>query len=156
MKLLIGLGNPGTKYLTNRHNAGHMFIGSISNNSNNANIQLIKTNTFMNDSGKFVAKVIRNLKSDIRNLYIVHDDLDVRLGQYKIQFGVGPKVHYGVQSVENELGTKDFWRIRIGVDNRDPNNRVSGEEYVLQDFTGKEIKILEDVYAKIRNDLAKI
>jgi len=145
MKLIIGLGNPGSKYIHNRHNAGHLLVEAIGEG--------LKTNTFMNDSGKFVKK---NKPKDLNDLYIAHDDLDIRLGQYKIQFGVGPKVHYGIQSIENELGTKDFWRIRIGVDNRDPNNRTPGEEYVLQDFSSEELKILEEVYAKIRDDIAKI
>src|SRR3989344_6098674 len=146
MKLLIGLGNPGTKYLKNRHNAGHMLIDSITNNSNNANIQLLKTNTFMNDSGKFVKKAVSSEQLAVSDLYIAHDDLDLKIGSYKIQLGVGPKVHYGIQSVEKELGTKDFWRIRLGVDNRDPNNRISGEE----------LGILDKVYEEIRNNLSQL
>ncbi len=156
MKLLIGLGNPGTKYLKNRHNAGHLFIDSMANNPNNTNIQFFKTNTFMNDSGVFVKKQLTANRYPLTALYIAHDDLDIPLGSYKIQMGVGPKVHYGVASVENELGTKDFWRIRIGVDNRDPQNRTPGEEYVLQDFTGEELIILGKVYEEIRNDLSQL
>lgn len=145
MKLIIGLGNPGTKYLRNRHNAGHMLVDAIGEG--------LKTNTFMNDSGKFVKK---NAPKDLNDLYIAHDDLDIRLGQYKIQFGVGPKVHNGIKSIEDALNTKDFWRVRIGVDNRDPDNRIPGEEYVLQDFTNEELEILKQVYAEIRDDIAKI
>lgn len=136
MKLLIGLGNPGNKFKNNRHNVGYMFVDYAKTG--------FKTGTFMNESGKFA----RGKKDFV----IVHDDLDLPLGKYKIQFGVGPKVHYGIQSVENELRTKDFWRVRIGVDNRDPDNRIPGDVYVLQDFTAEEKQILEGVFDAILKD----
>lgn len=168
MKLIIGLGNPGSKYLKNRHNVGHMFVNFLQGDAFDTKegmahlqgVAFLKTkDTFMNESGKFVAKKVRVLgvMRDLGKLYIVHDDLDIPLGQYKIQFGVGPKVHNGIASVEKELGTKDFWRIRIGVDNRDPNNRTPGEEYVLQNFNAEELKILEgvfkEIYEKLRIDI---
>lgn len=111
----------------------------------------------MNDSGKFVkeALVKKGLSLKGESLTIAHDDLDIPLGQYKIQFGVGPKVHKGIQGIEGALETKDFWRIRIGVDNREPQNRIPGEDYVLQDFTKDERKVLEgvfeEIYAEIRS-----
>jgi len=90
-------------------------------------------------------------------LYVVHDDLDIKLGEYKIQKGVGPKLHNGVEAVEKALGTKDFWRIRIGVDNRIPNTeyRIPGEEYVLQKFSGEERKALDEVLEKITDEITK-
>ncbi|MEK7565863.1 MAG: hypothetical protein AAB506_02365 [Patescibacteria group bacterium] len=150
MKLLVGLGNPGAKYLKNRHNVGHMFIDFLA--SQELLLRSWKSDVFMNESGVFVKKYLTNLT----NLYIVHDDLDLKLGTYKIQFGVGPKVHNGIKNIEEVLGTKDFWRIRIGVDNRSPaNGRETGERYVLEDFADGELKILKGVYAKIRDDLGK-
>lgn len=157
MKLIIGLGNPGEKYKNNRHNVGHMLIDSISNKPI-PNIQTFKTNTFMNNSGDFVKKQMDFYKVRPSDIYIVHDDLDIPLGQYKIQLGKGPELHYGIQSIESALGGKDFWRVRIGVDNRPTTpkaSRAKGEDYVLQDFTKEEQKILENVYAKIRDDLTK-
>jgi PTH1 family peptidyl-tRNA hydrolase len=112
----------------------------------------------MNDSGKFIVKAVRNMGlQDYSNLYVAHDDLDLKLGTYKIQFGVGPKVHNGIRSIEDELGTKDFWRIRIGIESRILNQEssVPGEKFVLEDFTSNELKILEEVYAKIRKDFVK-
>ena len=107
----------------------------------------------MNDSGDFVKKVTRTYNLEPSNLYVVHDDLDIPLGQWKIQLGVGPKVHYGVNSVEEALGDKNFWRIRVGVDNRDSGQaRMTGEQYVLQDFTEEELKILEGVFDAIIKD----
>ncbi len=154
MKLLVGLGNPGEKYKNNRHNVGHMFIDNIKGQKSNVkSINAVKTGVFMNESGDAVKKLIENLKLEIENLYIVHDDLDLPLGSFKIQFGKGPKVHNGVNSIEKELGTTEFWRIRVGVDNRDADNRTPGEEYVLQDFTSEEALILEQVFKSIEEDL---
>lgn len=146
MKLIIGLGNPGTKFQKNRHNAGHMFVEWAMSNGQSA----IKSDVFMNDSGVFVKKITRTQNLEPSNLFIAHDDLDLPLGKYKIQFGVGPKVHNGILSIENSLNTKDFWRIRIGIDNR--KNYVEGEKYVLQDFTEEDLKILEGVFNAIIKD----
>lgn len=103
----------------------------------------------MNESGKYIKQKVSGLGFRISDLVVVHDDLDIPLGKFKIQLGVGPKVHNGVESVERELGTKDFWRVRIGVDNRDPEARIPGDEYVLQDFTKEEMKVLENVFPQI-------
>jgi len=90
------------------------------------------------------------------DLYIVHDDLDIKLGEYKIQKGKGPKVHKGINSIEKALGTDDFWRVRVGVDNRDSNNRTPGEQYVLQDFTSEEKEILDKVLDETCKKLATL
>lgn len=165
MKLLIGLGNPGEKYKNNRHDVGHMFVNFLASQELLLRSQFLKTDCFMNESGKFVKQAVDKFKkgrffekesSLDGDLYIVHDDLDLPLGQWKIQLGVGPKVHYGVNSVEESLGTRDFWRIRIGVDNRAHSAeapRAKGDEYVLQDFTGEERKILEEIFPKILEEL---
>lgn len=154
MKLLVGLGNPGEKYRNTRHNAGFFVADKLQSSGLPADFVIKKSDVFMNESGIFVKKLVDQYKLDIGSLYVAHDDLDIPLGSYKIQFGVGPKVHNGVNSVEQELGTSDFWRVRIGVDNRKPDDRIQGEEYVLQDFGQEERKILEGVIAKICKKLA--
>ncbi len=157
MKIIIGLGNPGKKYEKNRHNAGHMLAEFlISNFKFLNNFQIKKTNVFMNDSGKFVKKAVSGKRLAVSDLYIAHDDLDLKLGTYKIQLGKGPKCHYGVESVERELGTKEFWRIRIGIDNRPHFAKASrGEEYVLEDFTEEELAVLNKVFGEIYAELKK-
>lgn len=183
-KLIIGLGNPGTKYGKNRHNVGFQVVDRLQttdysdapweeNKKFNAvvsrpktvDILLAKPQTFMNESGKAVAKLVGWYKIDSNDIYVIHDDLDIRLGGYKIQFGRGPRLHYGVQSIEKTLGTEGFWRVRVGVDNRlAPEGadvpeakasswRTPGERYVLQDFTEEEEKILDGVINKIIADL---
>ena len=156
MKLVIGLGNPEEKFVNNRHNVGHMFVDAAADKLSNTEVKILKTDTFMNESGKFVRKWTDFYKVAPEDLYIVHDDLDMRIGQYKIQLGIGPKVHYGVNSVEEALSDKNFWRIRIGVDDRDVNSRTPGEEYVLQDFTTEEKKVLEDIFPKIWEELHEL
>jgi PTH1 family peptidyl-tRNA hydrolase len=145
MRLLVGLGNPGGKYELTRHNAGFYLVDALQKVKPPNDFVIRKSDMFMNESGIFVKKLVDRYELDVNNLYIAHDDLDIPLGAYKIQFGTGPKVHNGVNSVERELGTKDFWRIRIGVDNRKLDDRIQGEEYVLQDFTEEERKILAKV-----------
>ncbi len=168
MKLFVGLGNPGKEYVKNRHNVGFMFLDTFSTfetfNTNKHTYSLVakdlihdvllaKPNTFMNSSGKAVKALLAYYKLNTSDLYIIHDDLDIRLGEYKIQKGVGPKIHNGVNSIEETLNTKDFFRIRIGVDNRLPENRIPGERYVLTDFEPFEMDQLHAVFERIKAEL---
>ncbi|HSX49241.1 MAG TPA: aminoacyl-tRNA hydrolase [Candidatus Saccharimonadales bacterium] len=174
MKLFVGLGNPEIKFSNNRHNVGYMAIDAI-----NASLKtkykrkpalfsqkflqsivsdyspfavLAKPMKYMNDSGVAVKKLVNCYNLDPENLYIIHDDLDIPIGEYKIQMAKGPKVHNGVSSVEEELGTKGFGRIRIGIENRDIKKRTKGEDYVLSDFTEEEKRIIKWVIQKIIHD----
>jgi len=181
MILIVGLGNSGPKYQNNRHNVGHMFIDFIApllncstvkkeklystmKQSNNETIVLAKPNTFMNNSGLAVKKIstIHHLSS--KDLIVIHDDLDIPFGKFHIQFGVGPQLHNGLESIEQHLKTKDFWRIRIGVDNRLPKTNylthdrgkdnkqkwIDGETYSLQNFLPDEKQLLEtEIFPKI-------
>src|SRR3989344_1920843 len=160
MRAVIGLGNPGAEYVATRHNAGVMLVDKLAQRLNSdygwrkfydamvfktEDLWLVKTKSvFMNESGKLLLGLPEG------ELWVAHDDLDLKLGEYKIQKGKGPKGHNGVESVENALKTKDFWRIRIGIDNRTSSSEpVSGEEYVLQRFTAEERGILERVLDEI-------
>jgi len=140
-------------------------------------VVLAKPQTFMNKSGDAVAKLIKNYELQIMNsnqntsssltshasryaphalrytLCVIHDDLDLRLGNFKIQKGVGPKVHNGIESIEKALGTKDFYRVRIGIDNRTPGSHIPGEPYVLSDFSVDEKKMLDHTFPKIQERL---
>lgn len=164
MILIVGLGNPGKKYQNNRHNVGHLFIDYLIKELRitDYGLKLIKTDCYMNESGLFVNKLIRNQKSVINNLIIAHDDLDIPLGKFHIQKSVGPHLHNGLESIEQHLKTKDFWRIRIGVDARLSNKwtcpersrRVDGEAYVLKNFLPEEKTQLEkEIFPKIFTQL---
>lgn len=176
MKLLVGLGNPGNQYHGNRHNVGAMFVDSFAPVSHDAisfdhnekfeslMVQLevdggkwivLKPQTFMNRSGHAVSRVMQFYKIHPSDVYVAHDDLDISLGKFKILKGVGPKLHNGLLSIEKHIGTADFWRIRIGVENRDPDNRMPGEAYVLQDFTPEERAVVENIFQEITDKLLK-
>lgn len=171
MNLVVGLGNPGRKYKDTRHNAGFMVVDKMAGNEEwkesktgrllylwiNKNTELIKPQTFMNESGESVlATKKKHQNLEIQNIYVVHDDLDISLGTYKIQKGKGPKDHKGLNSIYKRLGTKDFWHVRIGVNNRSKGNNISGEDYVLQKFDDDEreviLKVVGEVIEKISND----
>ncbi|MCL5004013.1 MAG: aminoacyl-tRNA hydrolase [Patescibacteria group bacterium] len=165
MKLIVGLGNPGEKYENTRHNVGFMVVDKIASDFgiknygsskkgkadyawaeiNENKIELLKPQTFMNESG-FSVQYAKKNHPELNNsdVLVIHDDLDISLGSYKLQFGKGPKLHNGVLSVERELSTKDFWRLRVGVEGRIKNSeiRIKGEDYVLANFTRKEREIL--------------
>lgn len=142
MKLIVGLGNPGQKYKNNRHNVGFMIVDELAK-LNLTDVALFKPSTFMNKSGVAVKKLqVRNLQ----DLYVVHDDLDIELGKFKISFGKGPKVHNGLNSIYEQLGTKDFWHVRIGIDNRAAIGfKGTGEDYVLQNFRPEEREIIKNI-----------
>lgn len=150
MKIIVGLGNPGAKYKDNRHNVGYMVLDKLHNLKE---VRLSKSDTFMNESGIAVKKALNFYKLGAEDLVVIHDDLDIKLGEFKIQMACGPRQHNGVVSVEQELGTKDFLRVRVGVDNRSLEPRTPGEKYVLEDFTEEERAILDGVIEKIVDEL---
>jgi len=165
MKLIVGLGNPGDKYNNNRHNVGYIIADKLKAQSSKLkDIVVLKTNTYMNNSGEIVKKLVAHYKIKMPNLWVIHDDLDLQLGSYKIQKGKGPKLHNGVNSIERELGNGNFWRVRIGIENRMPNakwpmlngKKISGERYVLQDFTKEELEILERTIDNVVEELLTI
>ncbi len=180
MKLIVGLGNPGGKYKNNRHNVGTMFVDyfaqRISHNTQrfekdsslhsfitalratryalHEDIILSKPQTYMNKSGKAVASCVTRYTLRVtHDLIIVHDDLDIPFGKFRIVKGYGPKLHNGIESIESSLKTKDFLRIRIGVDARSPENRTPGIEYVLQDFSPDQQSKLSPIFNQIITQL---
>ncbi len=154
MKLVVGLGNPGKKYAKTRHNVGFMVVDALALRPSD-DVVLVKPETFMNRSGEAVKKLVASGKWQMDDLYVIHDDLDIPLGKYKIQKGRGPKEHKGILSVERELKSKDFWRVRVGVDNREPDNRIEGETYSLQNFSDEERQVLGQVISKVVQDLSE-
>lgn len=157
MKLIVGLGNPGEKYSRNRHNVGFMLVDFLVQkyplkfeqnskfkaalceiSTTEGKILFAKPETFMNRTGEAVKKLKNFYKVVPDSIVVAHDDLDIPFGKFKIQKRTGPKVHNGLSSIEQSLGTADFWRIRVGVDNRPAENRMPGEAYVLQDFNSEE------------------
>ena len=171
MLIFIGLGNPGEKYKNNRHNVGfilinylisHLDIQGVSVKTfekfdseisevviNNKKCLFVKPQSFMNNSGIVVKKILDFFKKPIENLTVIHDDLYIPLVKFKIQNASGPKLHNGILSIEQHLKTDNFKRIRIGIDSRNPQNNIDGETYVLSDFTKEEFIKLQEVLKKV-------
>jgi len=168
MIAIVGLGNVGEKFNKTRHNAGFIFLDELKKELNfdefkfekkfnaliskDSDLILVKPQTMMNLSGESVSEIVNFYKIDNYDLIIVHDDLDVFWGEYKLQFAKGPKVHNGILSIEEKLKT-DFWRVRIGVDNRGGERLVSGEDYVLLPMQIDEILELNKAIKKAVKDL---
>lgn len=159
MKLIIGLGNPGKDYYRNRHNVGYWLVDKLKD-VELKDVKIFKTEgVFMNESGRFVAEKVNFFKVAPENLIVVHDDLDITFGEFKINRGKGPQVHNGILDIENALGTKDFWRVRIGIDSRVRDGSKlgnSGHDFVLDDFSKEEMEKLDKLYAQIVDRLKGI
>lgn len=175
LKLFIGLGNIGKSYEMTRHNVGFMFLEFLSKN-NSANFLeekkfcafvaeetinqnrtiLAKPTTFMNDSGIAVQSISKYFNIEVENITVIHDDLDIDFGNFKIQTGKGPRVHNGLLSIEQHLGTNLFNRIRIGIENRgELRANISGRDYVLSKFSKEEQqKLNEEIFPQILENLS--
>lgn len=172
MKLVVGLGNPGEEYKDTRHNTGFMLVDELAKQkkidwdksktdllehcwflNSTGKVELIKPQTFMNESGKAVLYSKKKHNINLDKIYVVYDDLDIKLGKYKIQKGRGPKDHNGLNNIYQKLKSEDFWHIRIGIDNRPLDNKPMGIEFVLQNFTDEERKIIDGVIGQVIKDL---
>ena len=171
INLIIALGNAGKSYVNTRHNAGFLFAGVLKKYleikglySNlefdklfnateypSLDLRILEPLTMMNNSGLAVQKYIHMHEGNkfSPSILLVHDDLDLHLEEYKLQLSKSPKNHNGIVSVENILGKKDFWRLRIGIDNRDIKSREAGLDYVLQKFSDDELTKLKVLFKYI-------
>jgi PTH1 family peptidyl-tRNA hydrolase len=175
MKVIVGLGNPGKKFKKTRHNLGFMVVESLKSKFKNFSnwkksrkflseisegkineerVILVKPQTFMNNSGKAVKPLIRNFLPNkamaelSRHLFVIHDDIDIPIGKFKISIGRGSAGHKGVQSIIDEIGTKNFVRFRIGIETANNKATSNRKDFVLQKFSKKEEKVLKEVIKK--------
>jgi len=173
MKLIVGLGNPGRGYANNRHNLGFMCLkhfarahgikfdrkqgrartgyGEVAGNK----VVVARPQTYMNQSGQAVSRLVRKFNTALDNLVIIHDDLDLPLGKIRIRQGGGSAGHKGIDSITTELGSQDFTRIRAGI-GRPPVVDGSTEideadiiAYVLSDFTPEEKQAITQVIPRV-------
>lgn len=170
-KIIIGLGNPGKDYEKTYHNVGFLAVDFLAKNLSNSppdfggqakskNFKFIESDgyifikplTFMNDSGKAVLTVIRYFKAKPEEILVIHDDSDINLGKYKISFGRGSAGHRGVQSIIESLGTKNFWRLRLGI-RKKSRRKTKAADLVLKKIDKKDFKLLDKVFQKSETDL---
>jgi PTH1 family peptidyl-tRNA hydrolase len=165
MYLIIGLGNPGNEHRKTRHNVGWIILDTIfpkadwENNLyghalttrveiDNHEIQLVKPQTFMNDSGKSLHYFINKEGYNIDNIIVIYDDLDLPMGKIKISFDRGNGGHNGIKSLEKSLGSRNFIRIRIGI-SRTLDDGTIIKPNVLGNFDSRELEIIQDVSVRV-------
>jgi PTH1 family peptidyl-tRNA hydrolase len=182
MFYIVGLGNHGEKYQNTRHNVGWLICDymrvearlpdliddkSMSGRMTEGSIggtptKLLYPDTFMNNSGSAVVKFVP--KNEVGNLIVIHDDIDLPLGEIKLGKGRGDGGNNGIKSIIDKLGTKDFIRIRIGIAPRSfwtgevkrPKGGGALERFVLKPFTKKEAEQLKDVKERACGALQEI
>lgn len=174
MKLIVGLGNPGKEYEKTRHNIGFMvldYYASLHNLTfqkqkfngiyaefvyNQEKIILLKPQSFINLSGEVVRKFIDFFKISIDDLFIIHDDLDLEIGTYKLKPAGSSAGHNGLKNIELHLGTQKYKRLKIGISN---NKMIDTKDYVLGKLTKEEEEKLDDIIRishKILDDYLKV
>ncbi|HZI95717.1 MAG TPA: aminoacyl-tRNA hydrolase [Candidatus Paceibacterota bacterium] len=170
--LFVGLGNPEKKYEKNRHNIGRNFIIFLAKewnssdwennkkcfaeisyiNKENEKLILAKPLVFMNNSGKSINQLKRFYNIPLKNIFVVQDDADINLGDFKISYDRGSAGHNGIKSIIDHLKSKAFHRIRIGI-RPFSKTRKKAEDFVLKNFTLQENKILEKLFLVIEEEI---
>lgn len=169
MKLIVGLGNPGRSYARNRHNVGFICLnhfaraqgikfdkkkglarigtGKVADNE----LVLARPQTFMNNSGNSLSRLVKKFNINLNDLLVIHDDLDLPPAKIRLSFGSGSGGHKGIDSIIQELGSQDFIRIRVGI-GRPDKPEISEDDiiaYVLSDFTPDEKKAIDKIIPQV-------
>ena len=157
MRLVVGLGNPGTRYARNRHNIGFRAVDAIARRHGFPAFRsrfkgelaegvvggerrlLLRPQTFMNDSGESVLAAMSFYKIPPGEIVVIHDELDLRPGKVRVKRGGGNAGHNGLRSIDALIGP-DYWRVRIGIGH--PGIRELVHPYVLQNFTADEERLI--------------
>ena len=133
--LVVGLGNPGTKYAGNRHNVGYMVLDELERTGGVGGARLLKPRTFMNTSGEAVAPAVRALGLPPERVIIIHDELDLPAGTVRVKLGGNENGHNGLKSVTKHLGSRDYPRVRVGIGR--PPKGTAVPDWVLGDVSGE-------------------
>ena len=165
IRLLVGLGNPGPEYVATRHNAGFWFIDDVARqlgatlvpdrsyfglvarvNRPDGPIWLLEPMTFMNLSGKSVAALARFFKIAPNEILVAHDELDVLPGNAKMKIGGGHGGHNGLKDINAQLGSADYWRLRLGIGH--PGVKAEVVDYVLRKPPAEQREAIETSIAQ--------
>jgi len=173
MKLIVGLGNPGWGYANNRHNLGFMCVNHFARTHSiwfdkkqgkarigsgevaGSKVVVARPQTYMNQSGEAVSRLVKKFNISRDDILVIHDDLDLPLGKIRISRGVGWTGHKGVSSVADELGSRDFSLLRVGIGRphlvEDSTEIIEGDiiDYVISDFTPEEKQTIIQVMPKV-------
>jgi len=170
---VVGLGNPGPKYESTRHNVGYRFVDALAaRNSGRFRIEaklhgllcrllvsgrdlrLLKPMTFMNRSGQSVAAVVHYFDIAPEQVLIAHDELDLPVGALQLKQGGGHAGHNGLRDVISALDNRNFWRLRIGIDH--PEDRSEVVNYVLSRTSRDDEARIEDALDQAEQSLSKV
>ena len=174
MKLIVGLGNPGREYEKTRHNIGFQTIDKFACNlgvdinkskfnglyaealANGEKIILLKPQSYINLSGEVIRRFVDFYKINISDILVIHDDLDLNIGTYKIKQKGSSGGHNGLKNIELHLGTQEYKRIKIGISN---NKNIDTKDYVLGKISKEEeekLKEVENIVINILDDYLKV
>ena len=163
IQLIVGLGNPGAEYEKTRHNAGYWWVDAIAADKRaswkketkfsgwtskvaegGVDFALLKPATYMNESGRSVGKYLQFFKIEPGAMLVVHDELDMPPGVVKLKKGGGTGGHNGLEDIAEVLGTKDFWRLRIGIGH--PGHKDLVPDYVLKKARREEREAIDPAF----------
>ncbi|MDD2434625.1 MAG: aminoacyl-tRNA hydrolase [Bacilli bacterium] len=159
MKLIIGLGNPGKEYQDTRHNMGFLMLDKMVENLNldfklknggkysdtiinGEKVVFLKPQQFINLSGQVIKKYMDYYKIDTEDILVIHDDLDLEVGTFKLRVKGGSAGHNGLKDIERCLNTKNYKRLKIGISN---NKNIDTKDYVIGKYSKTEKKLLDEV-----------
>ena len=173
IKLIVGLGNPGSEYEKTRHNAGYWWVDAIAAarraswkkeskfsgwttrvEEGGCEFLLLKPATYMNESGRSVSAVMRFFKIEPGQMLVVHDELDLAPGVVKLKRGGGTGGHNGLADIGDALDSKDFWRLRIGIGH--PGDKDLVADYVLAKARRAEQDAIDPVFERSLDLLPKL
>lgn len=170
--IVVGLGNPGERYVSTRHNAGVMVIEELLDRTRSklkshksgclvaettaagTKVVLARPTTYMNESGRPIGALARFYKTPVERTVVVHDEVDIPFGEIRIKAGGGTAGHNGLKSLVAHLGSQDFVRVRVGVGR--PRGRRDTVEHVLDGFSGAERKELPALIASAADAVERI
>ena len=163
MKLIVGLGNPGADYEKTRHNVGFSFLDYYLNSKNilekwsskfdglylqtmiaGEKVLFLKPQTFMNLSGDAVRKIMDYYSISISDLLVISDDLDLKLGNFKLKRDGSCGGHNGLRDIEKKIGSSEYKRLKIGISK---DSSFDAKDYVLGRFSKEEEKVLQELFS---------
>ncbi len=168
MKLVVGLGNPGSEYVGTRHNTGFMFLDGYLKYKNisgfhkkynglylktkidNCDVIFLKPQSYMNLSGTVVLEFVKYFKIDVSDILVISDDLDLNIGNYKLKAKGSSGGHNGLKNIEDMISTKNYKRLKIGISN---DKRVDTINYVLGKFNKEERAMLDVLQSTVNSIL---
>ena len=176
IKLIIGLGNPDKEYEKTFHNVGFLFANFLNEKTGwqrekgkkfeyfkNGKVVVIKSSVFMNESGKAVLEAVKYFSAGNavkpEQILIIHDDADIELGKYKLQFDRSSAGHKGIESVIKTLKTQKFWRLRIGIGGVKTGlfaklrGRIKAGDLVLKKISNEDLKKINSVFEKSASEI---